>query len=251
MIVVGAGHAGCEAALAAARLGCRTLLLTLNLDRIGWQVRRRAHKCLHVHSRAQKEAERGAGMGAMRRKGGTGNGGQAVARQLTLWRRDKGLDARRSDERAWAPWSRGGAADGITRRGSGAGHPGRAGDWRRTGGWRSGRDAAAQEGRAEQAAESLPGKAVPAEAGREAEAGRRGGGRGKRDCPGLWGGKEEGGRGQRADLRAVGQSRGAWQGSAGGAWRSASPWGCRQFAVPQPCPVEPARHGVGGRAGPG
>ena len=30
--VVGAGHAGCEAALAAARLGCRTLLISLNLD---------------------------------------------------------------------------------------------------------------------------------------------------------------------------------------------------------------------------
>ncbi|MBE9079844.1 tRNA uridine-5-carboxymethylaminomethyl(34) synthesis enzyme MnmG [Romeria aff. gracilis LEGE 07310] len=37
LVVVGAGHAGCEAALAAARLGCRTLLLTLNLDRIAWQ----------------------------------------------------------------------------------------------------------------------------------------------------------------------------------------------------------------------
>lgn len=36
-IVVGAGHAGCEAALATARLGCRTLLLTLNLDKIAWQ----------------------------------------------------------------------------------------------------------------------------------------------------------------------------------------------------------------------
>ena len=34
VIVVGAGHAGCEAALAAARLGCRTLLLTMNLDLI-------------------------------------------------------------------------------------------------------------------------------------------------------------------------------------------------------------------------
>ncbi|PYM13213.1 MAG: tRNA uridine-5-carboxymethylaminomethyl(34) synthesis enzyme MnmG [Candidatus Rokuibacteriota bacterium] len=35
VIVVGAGHAGCEASLAAARLGCRTLLLTMNLDAIG------------------------------------------------------------------------------------------------------------------------------------------------------------------------------------------------------------------------
>ncbi|MDJ0658170.1 MAG: tRNA uridine-5-carboxymethylaminomethyl(34) synthesis enzyme MnmG [Crocosphaera sp.] len=37
IIVVGAGHSGCEAALAAARLGCSTLMLTLNLDRIAWQ----------------------------------------------------------------------------------------------------------------------------------------------------------------------------------------------------------------------
>jgi tRNA uridine 5-carboxymethylaminomethyl modification enzyme len=35
VVVVGAGHAGCEAALAAARIGCRTLLLTMNLDAIG------------------------------------------------------------------------------------------------------------------------------------------------------------------------------------------------------------------------
>ena len=34
VIIVGAGHAGCEAALAAARLGARALLLTLNLDTI-------------------------------------------------------------------------------------------------------------------------------------------------------------------------------------------------------------------------
>jgi len=34
VIVVGAGHAGCEAGLAAARLGCKTLLLTINLDTI-------------------------------------------------------------------------------------------------------------------------------------------------------------------------------------------------------------------------
>ncbi len=35
LIVVGAGHAGCEAALAAARMGVKTLLLTMNLDTIG------------------------------------------------------------------------------------------------------------------------------------------------------------------------------------------------------------------------
>jgi len=34
VIVVGAGHAGCEAALAAARMGSSTLLLSINLDAI-------------------------------------------------------------------------------------------------------------------------------------------------------------------------------------------------------------------------
>ena len=33
--VVGAGHAGIEAALAAARLGCRTAVFTINLDAVG------------------------------------------------------------------------------------------------------------------------------------------------------------------------------------------------------------------------
>lgn len=36
IIVIGAGHAGCEAALAAARMGCKTILLTMNNDRIGY-----------------------------------------------------------------------------------------------------------------------------------------------------------------------------------------------------------------------
>lgn len=35
VIVIGAGHAGCEAALAPARMGCKTLLLTANIDTIG------------------------------------------------------------------------------------------------------------------------------------------------------------------------------------------------------------------------
>ena len=35
VIVVGAGHAGCEAALACARMGCRTLVFTVNADNIG------------------------------------------------------------------------------------------------------------------------------------------------------------------------------------------------------------------------
>ncbi len=36
VIVIGAGHAGCEAGLAAARTGCRTLVMSPNLDRIGY-----------------------------------------------------------------------------------------------------------------------------------------------------------------------------------------------------------------------
>ena len=34
LIVVGAGHAGCEAALAAARMGCSVLLLAIDLDKV-------------------------------------------------------------------------------------------------------------------------------------------------------------------------------------------------------------------------
>ena len=36
VIVVGAGHAGCEAALASARLGCRTLMCTMNIDSLAF-----------------------------------------------------------------------------------------------------------------------------------------------------------------------------------------------------------------------
>jgi glucose-inhibited division protein A len=36
VVVVGAGHAGCEAALAAARMGCETLLLTISLDMVAF-----------------------------------------------------------------------------------------------------------------------------------------------------------------------------------------------------------------------
>ena len=36
VIVVGAGHAGCEAALATARLGCKTLMLATNLDTVAY-----------------------------------------------------------------------------------------------------------------------------------------------------------------------------------------------------------------------
>ena len=35
VVVVGAGHAGCEAGLASARMGLKTLVCTLNLDAIG------------------------------------------------------------------------------------------------------------------------------------------------------------------------------------------------------------------------
>jgi|GEM_PF-4310321 len=40
IVVVGAGHAGCEVALAAHRLGVATALVTINLSAIGASTRR-------------------------------------------------------------------------------------------------------------------------------------------------------------------------------------------------------------------
>ena len=37
IIVIGGGHAGCEAAITSAKLGFSTALFTINLDRIAWQ----------------------------------------------------------------------------------------------------------------------------------------------------------------------------------------------------------------------
>src|SRR6476646_10424277 len=36
VVVIGGGHAGCEAAFASARMGCKTALLSLNFSRIGF-----------------------------------------------------------------------------------------------------------------------------------------------------------------------------------------------------------------------
>ena len=35
VVVIGGGHAGCEAALASARMGLKTMIFTINLDSIG------------------------------------------------------------------------------------------------------------------------------------------------------------------------------------------------------------------------
>jgi tRNA uridine 5-carboxymethylaminomethyl modification enzyme len=36
VIIIGAGHAGIEAGVSAARMGCKTLLITQDTEKIGW-----------------------------------------------------------------------------------------------------------------------------------------------------------------------------------------------------------------------
>src|SRR5438067_3295369 len=76
VIVVGAGHAGCEAALAAARMGCRTLLLTMSLHAIAQMsynpaVGRTAKEHVERAADALSDALRGLGLRLGRLKTGT------------------------------------------------------------------------------------------------------------------------------------------------------------------------------------
>lgn len=63
--VIGAGHAGIEAALAAARLGNHTILFTINLDAVGNM------PCNPGHRR-HREGTPGAGAGRAGRRDGRG-----------------------------------------------------------------------------------------------------------------------------------------------------------------------------------
>ena len=63
IIVIGAGHAGCEAALAAARMGCRVLLTVIDLDKVA------AMPCSPLHRR---DGQRPTGQGD--RRSGRPNG---------------------------------------------------------------------------------------------------------------------------------------------------------------------------------
>ena len=74
ILVIGGGHAGCEAALAAARMGCRVAVAIINADTIGamscnpavgglakgHRFRRRLHHRLdhHVHGDRRRRVER-------------------------------------------------------------------------------------------------------------------------------------------------------------------------------------------------
>ena len=101
VIVVGAGHAGCEAALAAARMGRRVLVLTMNIDRVG------AMSC--------NPAIGGVGKGHMVREldalgGAMGRAADATGIQFRRLNTGKGpaVQARRcqSDKALYAEWMR-------------------------------------------------------------------------------------------------------------------------------------------------
>jgi tRNA U34 5-carboxymethylaminomethyl modifying enzyme MnmG/GidA len=56
VVVVGAGHAGCEAATAAARMGLRTALYTINLDLVAQMSCNPAEQCGREMQRKSLEA---------------------------------------------------------------------------------------------------------------------------------------------------------------------------------------------------
>ncbi len=101
VLVVGGGHAGCEAALAAARLGARAALVTLRLDRVAEMS---CNPAVGGLAKGQIAREVDALGGAM------GRAADATAIQRRLLNRSKGPAVRapraQCDRRAYARWMR-------------------------------------------------------------------------------------------------------------------------------------------------